>query len=110
MYYVPSVLVQLGAFAVAAFLLTRDRLAAALLGGGAALQLLASIISFSTTAWVTAQAYETTMADRALIMGALGVLASLVRALGEVGIIAAAVVAARGSRGKPGVDPYGYRE
>lgn len=113
-YYVPSLLAHLVAFGVAAFVFRRSRVAALLLAGGTALQLLASVCSYAITGWSMYAYQDLGMAPNevSLVSTGVGVLASLIRAVGEVGVVAA-VAAAAFAYGRPesgGTDAYGFPE
>lgn len=105
-YYVPSLLAHLVGLGVAAFLFGRARVAALLLAGGTAFQLLASVCSYGVSAWSMFAYQEGGMAasDVGFVSAALGFVASLTRALGEVGVVAA-VVAAALAYGQPPAAP-----
>jgi hypothetical protein len=109
-FYLPSVLVQLVAFAIAAAILPRSRLAAGLLAGGAALQLLASALSFGSYAWtMSAIERHATAAETSMQAGVIGFVASIVRASGELGMIGAAAAGAWLAKpAAPAADPYGF--
>ncbi|MFZ5482077.1 MAG: hypothetical protein ACOZNI_35275 [Myxococcota bacterium] len=111
LYYAPSVLAHLVAFAVAGVLLGRNRRAAALLAGGTALQLLASALSYATSAgsmWAYTSG-ELPVSTVSAITGVVGLVASLVRAAGELGVVAAVWIAvAGGPRPEASEDPYGF--
>lgn len=108
-HYAPSVLAHVVAFAVGGVLWGRHRRAATLLLVGTGLQLGASILSFSLTTYVTAGAWEGS-SPNGVLMTVIGVVASLVRAVGELGVVAAVFVGASGAVAKSGTDPYGYPE
>lgn len=114
-FYVPSVLAHVAALVVAVILAPRARMPAALLAGGTALQLLASCGSYGATAWTTWAYTDGGMSAVSIsaMHGGVGLLVSLLRAVGEV-VVVAAVGAAVLRAGKPavttGTDPYGFPE
>jgi hypothetical protein len=111
-YYVPSLLAHLVAFALAGAIAMRARAAALLLAGGTALQLFASLMSFSIYAGTTL-AYQTgeySPSEISMVSGVVGLVASVVRAVGEVGVVAAVGFAVLRAPLEPAaaVDPYGF--
>ncbi|MFN7146290.1 MAG: hypothetical protein ACK4YP_21130 [Myxococcota bacterium] len=109
-FYLPSLVAHVVALAIAAAVFPRAKLPALLLAGGTALQLAASCASFGMYAW-SVSAYESmAISDVSVVMGAGGLLTSLIRALGEI-LVAGAVAAAAFTLGRPApgaTDPYGY--
>lgn len=104
-YYLPSLLAHGVALGAAALLHARHPRAALLLAAGTGAQLLASLVSFSLTAMLTTGLLSTAST---LVYTAVGLLASLLRAAGELGVVAALWVALRGAPEPGGPDPYGF--
>lgn len=113
-YYLPSVLAHGVVLGLAAWLSPRARTAAIVLAIGTACQLLASLASFVTTAAVMASSdLGWSVADMGPVLAVSGVLASLLRAVGELLVAAAVYLAVTRSAGGAvpvdPVDPYGYK-
>jgi len=108
-FYLPTLLVHTLGLTAAFLLHERNRAAARLLGGGEAAQLLAGLISLSLNTLVTG-GLDLDIQTLSLLLSGVGLLTSLVRAAGEVAMVAAVWVAVTGAlpTGRTGKDPYGY--
>ncbi len=112
-YYLPSVLAHCVILGLAAWLYPRSRAASLALAGGTVCQLLASVASFSSSAlMMSAAEVGWQVSDISPVFAVFGVLASLLRMVGEVVVGAAvylAVTKTDGALPAEPVDPYGYK-
>lgn len=109
-FYLPSVLAHFVVLGLAGWMYGRNRGAAVALGVGTLLQLLASVASYGTTALTISAASEGwSMSEISTVSSAIGLVASLMRALGEI-VVAGGVYLGvpTNSTGAASSDPYGY--